>query len=408
MEKEMERRLKILANVLHDAAKEAEKCSEYPQQIDELQVTLRSLRFENQYLQNELEKIKAEQKEKEKEFRAALNEEQVCNNTLNARLKETLRRHDELRQKLQETLENKPKDVEVSDALRPTKVAETYQELYDNQWTDAYEEFEKHCLYDEERTTQALLHVLKNTMEFCKTMTEQQNYQLQASLLLTDKKVYFSKLHQSNEVWKKRELKIKPFVKECIGICWMCLIQFPPLKVEFEPNARGRYFNTDVYRPYTKSGASIDFIVWPALLLHENGPVIAKGIAQGLTHTTNRTGGQTAIKEKHSGKTSSIFVPAFSRYKQVSKSANDLSTNSFYPNNRSFERVNNASMSKEQLSNHNGADGHSKKRNLNAFIRERLSRADQKVKCTTTQQRMKTKSRFRTQSADGRQQFMML
>lgn len=40
----------------------------------------------------------------------------------------------------------------------------------------------------------------------------------------------------------------------------------------------------DLYRTYTRSGDVIEYIVWPALLLHENGPVLYKGVAQMTTN----------------------------------------------------------------------------------------------------------------------------
>ena len=41
-------------------------------------------------------------------------------------------------------------------------------------------------------------------------------------------------------------------------------------------------FDSNLFRPYTKSGDKYDYLVWPALLLHENGPVVEKGVAQPL------------------------------------------------------------------------------------------------------------------------------
>ncbi|XP_053389421.1 uncharacterized protein LOC128552409 [Mercenaria mercenaria] len=56
----------------------------------------------------------------------------------------------------------------------------------------------------------------------------------------------------------------------------------PP--VVFGPNISvGETFNTDMYTAYTKSGNKVEFVVWPALLLHANGPVLCKGVAQGLS-----------------------------------------------------------------------------------------------------------------------------
>lgn len=55
--------------------------------------------------------------------------------------------------------------------------------------------------------------------------------------------------------------------------------------IDFESNARGKPFDKDVYRYYTKSGNYINFIIWPALLLYKNGPVLVKGVAQGIAVT---------------------------------------------------------------------------------------------------------------------------
>jgi hypothetical protein len=40
-------------------------------------------------------------------------------------------------------------------------------------------------------------------------------------------------------------------------------------------------FDTDSFRHYTKSGSTVDYVVWPVLFLHEGGPIICKGVAQG-------------------------------------------------------------------------------------------------------------------------------
>jgi hypothetical protein len=44
---------------------------------------------------------------------------------------------------------------------------------------------------------------------------------------------------------------------------------------------KGSVFNADMYKAYTVSGTHVDFVVWPPLLLHEHGPILAKGVAQG-------------------------------------------------------------------------------------------------------------------------------
>lgn len=52
---------------------------------------------------------------------------------------------------------------------------------------------------------------------------------------------------------------------------------------------RGTLLNRDVYQPHTRSGTHVDYVVWPALLLHEGGPVLAKGVAQGYGEKARRT-----------------------------------------------------------------------------------------------------------------------
>ncbi|KAH3831012.1 hypothetical protein DPMN_104271 [Dreissena polymorpha] len=51
------------------------------------------------------------------------------------------------------------------------------------------------------------------------------------------------------------------------------------------PNATSKDMEIDVYiraisGPYTASGTELDYVVWPAMLLHEGGPILFKGIAQ--------------------------------------------------------------------------------------------------------------------------------
>lgn len=43
-------------------------------------------------------------------------------------------------------------------------------------------------------------------------------------------------------------------------------------------------FNKDVLKSYTKTGNTVAYMVWPALFLHRDGPLLCKGIAQGVDH----------------------------------------------------------------------------------------------------------------------------
>jgi hypothetical protein len=55
-------------------------------------------------------------------------------------------------------------------------------------------------------------------------------------------------------------------------------IQDPPVVLTTKLTGK---FDTDRFRHYTKSGSTVDYVVWPVLFLHEGGPIICKGVAQG-------------------------------------------------------------------------------------------------------------------------------
>lgn len=49
-------------------------------------------------------------------------------------------------------------------------------------------------------------------------------------------------------------------------------------------------FNRDKFKDYTRRGKYIEYVVWPLMLLHDNGPVLNKGVAQGTDeHSIQQT-----------------------------------------------------------------------------------------------------------------------
>ncbi|WAQ99305.1 hypothetical protein MAR_023678 [Mya arenaria] len=73
---------------------------------------------------------------------------------------------------------------------------------------------------------------------------------------------------------------IKPFTKRCIFIAWMMVVQTPPMCFDRELK-EGATLDAARYRQYTSSGHVVHFLVWPALLLYRDGPIVCKGVAQG-------------------------------------------------------------------------------------------------------------------------------
>jgi hypothetical protein len=68
------------------------------------------------------------------------------------------------------------------------------------------------------------------------------------------------------------------FIKKAVSLCWLMAIQDPPVVLTTKLTGK---FDTDRFRHYTKSGSTVDYVVWPVLFLHEGGPIICKGVAQG-------------------------------------------------------------------------------------------------------------------------------
>ena len=73
---------------------------------------------------------------------------------------------------------------------------------------------------------------------------------------------------------KSADLVYCKYVEGCTKIMWHTQIQSPPIYLDFEAT------NKDWFKKFTSPGQNIDYIVWPVVFLHENGPLLAKGIAQ--------------------------------------------------------------------------------------------------------------------------------
>ncbi|XP_060596417.1 putative leucine-rich repeat-containing protein DDB_G0290503 isoform X2 [Ruditapes philippinarum] len=61
--------------------------------------------------------------------------------------------------------------TDLSDPNRPTKLGEVYSELYDNQWTDAFEAL-KNAGHEEQFAIETLALTLQHVMQFCKSNAE--------------------------------------------------------------------------------------------------------------------------------------------------------------------------------------------------------------------------------------------
>lgn len=188
------------------------------------------------------------------------------------------------------------------------QIAERYNKLYDNQWTDAYEKAEK--LFPdlpEKKRIQLLMKLLLDVYTFCKKDFEQLDKELRNALQRVSRskvkppddvlmqvrdywrsssedciesllEEYLKPSDTRDEMVQKLATESKEFARECVAVCWQMLHQEPP--VVFDLDDQNQTFDEHRYKIYSKSGSKIDYAVWPALLLHDGGSVLAKGVVQ--------------------------------------------------------------------------------------------------------------------------------
>lgn len=78
---------------------------------------------------------------------------------------------------------------------------------------------------------------------------------------------------------KNKFPKTTHFAERCVELCWFMQITQPPIYLSARIPDNGM-MNTDIFKAYMKSGTKVEYIVWPIMYLHENGPLLTKGIAQ--------------------------------------------------------------------------------------------------------------------------------
>ncbi|XP_053400219.1 uncharacterized protein LOC128557204 [Mercenaria mercenaria] len=261
-------------------------------------------------------------------------------------------------------IRDNPAIADLSDPNRPTKIGEMYSEIYDNEWTDAFEAL-RDSGYQEEDVIETLRLTLMNVFQFCsrkaesllkkteeavnilfeeykanelkkdmrhltmpRNLSEQwgklvrrasftddlgtialqdkwkpktEGYQGQiynkttvktdiSEVKVVDQLKKFRKEVAESMVpvvekaymsasWNDKHVHaLKPFIRKCILLGWMMVVQSPPMTLA--ECRTGEQLKKEAYKEYTKSGSVIDYVVWPALLLHQGGPVVGKGVAQ--------------------------------------------------------------------------------------------------------------------------------
>lgn len=72
--------------------------------------------------------------------------------------------------------------------------------------------------------------------------------------------------------------EIDTYVRKTIELVWMMKIQSPPMELEWKHE--GDKCNKNRFTFYKRSGDTVKKTVWPALLLHKDGPLVSKGVVE--------------------------------------------------------------------------------------------------------------------------------
>ncbi|XP_052719812.1 uncharacterized protein LOC128191667 [Crassostrea angulata] len=263
----------------------------------------------------------------------------------------------------QHLMEVIPNMADQSDIYRPTRLGEMYSQLFDDEWSEAFEAFKSKTEDDDDGIAPDILYILQdllmNIFEFCKDQSKSQKLYIEDSLAIaiglkeqqelfnqtpseksqevseegktdTDKSDSSQKdpaqepekedKHSEGKDYRKSviyptidryagdfrkaaaftsaktkstlfiaselpflipdetvraDVRVLTYVRKCVELCWYMCIQDPPVVI-VSPK-QGQLVDKALFSFHGRFGKIVALCVWPALLLHENGPVMCKG-----------------------------------------------------------------------------------------------------------------------------------
>lgn len=72
---------------------------------------------------------------------------------------------------------------------------------------------------------------------------------------------------------------VPQYTVKCLELCWLMNMHNPPVALGLPPTKNSK-FDGNAYKEYTRTGETVNFVVWLPLLLHRNGPLLQKGVLQ--------------------------------------------------------------------------------------------------------------------------------
>lgn len=200
--------------------------------------------------------------------------------------------------------------IEFSDETHPSNMAERYQQLYENEWMDAFTEQTVAHGIEEQQAIQMLLNILTIVFQHCQKLASSQLENVEKiirdfnttaeslegkefiSYLKAQRRMKYSYNVESIKMTLDSQLQTflpavepkfatKSYITAVIDFCWLVNLQDPPCTISWDLRT-GEPFQTDKYRVYKHSGKQVDYIVWPVMYSHQGGVVLLKGVAQAI------------------------------------------------------------------------------------------------------------------------------
>ncbi|XP_033742394.1 golgin IMH1-like isoform X4 [Pecten maximus] len=213
--------------------------------------------------------------------------------------------------------DDNPAILDLSDPFRPTKLAEMFSGLYDDEWTNAYETLINQFSLEETEAIQQLLSVVMRSFTFCDVTAWSQMTDLHRVLfMLHQSESSPAKLEEKTQLlsaedrkqirdirkwcapqaadtvvqlfingdtdtkWTKQQVDAcEPYINKCVTLSWLMNVQSPPVHMANEVES-GDPFDGNKHKHYTNTGTVVDFVVWPTLHLTKQGAVLSKGVVQ--------------------------------------------------------------------------------------------------------------------------------
>lgn len=250
---------------------------------------------------------------------------------LNMYLQDSKIETDSLRQRLRKVDGSKASDeyqdvFELSDPDRPTRLGTLFTEVYDNEWSEAFESLPG---LDKDKRVRLLYGILKIAFSHCEMNRDDQlghvkdillsldpikgngyqeetaesatnTYCIQSTLQTLRKSISHQTATNIGKRFIERKevllfasgygikpddltVELKKYASKCAELCWLMVICDPPMSLS--EGKEKESFRLEMFRPYTRSlkhiqNPVVELHVWPALHLHAGGPVVSTGVAQ--------------------------------------------------------------------------------------------------------------------------------